>query len=337
MTFNLVFKKGQHILKTQRFAAQKTKGRQSYKEHHGSNADYYHIYTDNSLKAHMSALKRFSAYCVQHDIKRLMDITNQDIGNYALYLQNDEGLSAWTVKNHLMTINHLLIGVGLKKEEDAFTATKWNQHHRGANRIHAKKRENIQHNRSQTASQWRSAHSRAYLNHRALIDTERAFGLRQAEVTKVDPAKPSIIADCFFQCQDNLYCFVLKGKGGRPRFATCRQDLKSEMQQLYHFQKLTSLPRNMDQMKKFAVNFGKRHEVNYRKDEYLYHTKIENLKNHINRREYAQIRLRELDHTMKGHGKIRTINGVRDYENRFLQLAQDLGHNRIGILGNYLG
>ena len=130
---------------------------------------------------------------------------------------------------------------------------------------------------------------------------------------------------------------ILKGKGGRPRLVTCRQDLSSAMQQLYHFQKLTSLLRNMDQMKKFAVNFAKRHEVNYRKDEYLYRTKIENLKNHINRREYAQVRLHEFDHTMKGEGKLRTINCIKDYENRFLQLVQDLGHNRISILGNYLG
>ena len=68
---------------------------------------------------------------------------NNLIGKFALYLQNDEQLSAWIVKNYLITINHLLIGANLRQEKDAFTAAKWNQHHRGTNRIYTKKRENI--------------------------------------------------------------------------------------------------------------------------------------------------------------------------------------------------
>lgn len=335
---DLIWKKGRTLLRKQRFDARYVRGgRAAFKAHHGSNADYYHIYTDNSLKAHLSALKRFAAYCADNEIKRLMDITTSDIGNYALYLQNHEHLSAWTVKNHIMMINHLLIGAHLRDESAAFHATYWNSTHEDDEQINAKRRVDISHNRAETAQQWREAHQRAYQNHQAMLDTERAFGLRRAEITKVDPAKPSIIADCFFKHDHDYYCLVVKGKGGRPRLATCRRDLQNEMQQLYHFHKLKQLPQTMAEMKRFTNYFMKKHEVDYRKDHYLYHTNIARVKNHINRREYAQVRLHDLDQTMAGTGKQHTINGVKDYENRFLQLARDLGHNRIGILGNYLG
>lgn len=338
MVVNRIWSNGKNLLRKQRGSAKRMKGRQNYKEHHGGkSADYRHIYTDNSLKAHLIALRKFADYCELKDVRRFKDVDYDVVGGFALYLQNELGLSAWTVKNYLMTINHLLIGAGLRAEDDAFSAQKWNKNHRGSHRIKSKMRKDIQHNRSMTAQAWRDQHKQQYLNNRALIDTERAFGLRQAEVDKIDDAKPSIIAPCFFKNNDDLYCLVVRGKGGRPRLATCRQDMRDEMLKLYGFQNLKYVPQNMEQLKHFTNSFMAQHASMYRRNEYLYQTNIHDLPNHINRREYAQERLRELDRNMQGKGKQRTINGVKDYENRFIRLAQDLGHNRIGILGNYLG
>ena len=72
------------------------------------------------MKAHFVALRKFADYCELKDVRRFKDVDYNVVGDFALYLQNELGLSAWTVKNYLMTINHLSIGAGLRAEDDAF-------------------------------------------------------------------------------------------------------------------------------------------------------------------------------------------------------------------------
>ena len=93
------------------------------------------------------------------------------------------------------------------------------------------------------------------------------------------------------------------GKGGRPRLATCRQDMRDETLKLYGFQNLKYVPQNMEQLKHFTNSFMAQHASIYRRNEYLYQINIHDLPNHVNRRKYAQERLRELDKSMPGQGQ----------------------------------
>src|SRR5699024_12528129 len=98
--------------------------------------------------------------------------------------------------------------------------------------LKAKNKGEIMNNRRQTAQEWRKENATLYSNNRRLIDTARAIGLRKSELCKTDKNKTAIVKNRFIECKDGLYCFVRYGKGGRPRFATCRKVVGSKMRRM---------------------------------------------------------------------------------------------------------
>lgn len=92
--------------------------------------------------------------------------------------------------------------------------------------------------------------------------------------------------------------------------------------------------------------FSKPKEVKYegkvsdpRRVDYVFDVKVSgDLRFHIHRQEYAQVRLAEEFHD-KGryNNKQKTINNITGNITAFKAVANDLGHGRIDVLGNYLG
>lgn len=308
--------------------------------HHGSQkADYTHIYSRNSLNTHTRAIHKFCVWAKENQIKRIRQISHEVVGNYCLFLQN-QGYSAWTIKAEITAINHVMVGTGNWDKNTVFTATKWNATHdvKTHTLIKRKNRGEIWNNRRQTAADWRIENPTLYKNNQQLIDTTRAFGLRKSEICHANLDKPSIVANSFFESQGKLYCFVPYGKGGRPRFATCRADLIDEMCKYYDFQSIGKLPHEMDHIKNFRDNFMKRNEEVYRKNGYLFNGKVSGrLRFHIQRREYAQKRLSEEFDKWGQQNTQKTINGVTGNIRAFHEVSLDLGHGRIDVLGNYIG
>ena len=229
----------------------------SQNKHHGAKkADYMHVYSNNSLKTHERAIHKFCSWAKENRIKRIRQINYDVIGNYCLYLQS-KGYSAWTIKAGITAINHVMVGTGNWSKNDVFTASKWNKGHdaKFQTLIKRKNRGEIWNNRRQSAEQWRKENETLYENNRSLIDTARAFGLRRSELCHTSKDKPSVISNSFFENKGKLYCFVPYGKGGRPRFATCRNDMENEMRQLYQFQKAKYLPQTQNDIKKFQQVF----------------------------------------------------------------------------------
>lgn len=115
--------------------------------------------------------------------------------------------------------------------------------------------------------------------------------------------------------------------------------MKNEMRQLYQFQKAKYLPQTKNDIKKFQQVFLKKNEKNYRDNNYIYNGNVSGrLRFHIQRQEYARIRLDEEFQKRGQHtDPQRTINGIQGNETAFRVVARDLGHGRIDVLGNYLG
>ena len=312
----------------------------SQNKHHGAKkADYMHVYSNNSLKTHERAIHKFCSWAKENRIKRIRQINYDVIGNYCLYLQS-KGYSAWTIKAGITAINHVMVGTGNWSKNDVFTASKWNKGHdaKFQTLIKRKNRGEIWNNRRQSAEQWRKENETLYENNRSLIDTARAFGLRRSELCHTSKDKPSVISNSFFENKGKLYCFVPYGKGGRPRFATCRNDMENEMRQLYQFQKAKYLPQTQNDIKKFQQVFLKKNEKTYRDNNYIYDGHVSGrLRFHIQRQEYARTRLDEEFKTKGRHSNTqRTINGVKGNETAFRAVAKDLGHGRIDVLGSYI-
>lgn len=326
----------QYLLKMQRNNAFRAKNR-----HHGAtHADYTHIYSDKSLTTHEKAVESFCKWAETQDIKRINQINHDVIGNYCLDLQK-HGYSAWTIKCGITALNHIMVQTGHWDSNTVFSATTWNKQHKGnfSVQLKNKNRGEIWNNHRQTAEQWRKDHQTLYEHNKQLIDTARAFGVRKSELCHISKEKPALIANSFFSHQGKLYAFVPYGKGGRPRFAQCRSDLKNEMLGYYHFQPLTKLPASMYEVKNFRNLFVKRNEENYRKDHYIFDNHISGrLRFHIQRAEYANVRLTE-EFTKWGryNNTQKTINGVTGNIMAFKRVANDLGHGRIDVLGNYIG
>src|SRR5699024_1281783 len=112
-----------------------------------------------------------------------------------------------------------------------------------------------------TAQEWRKENATLYSNNRRLIDTARAFGLRKSELCHTDKNKPAIVKNSFFECKGRLYCFVPYGKGGRPRFATCRKDLESAMRRMYEGWQVKCRPSTVIATNRCRDVFGHRNEA----------------------------------------------------------------------------
>lgn len=324
-----------YLLKQQRHA-----GKHAQNAHHGAkNADYTHIYSDASLDRHIKAVRSFCQWGKEHGVKYTKDITPRKLGEYCMDMQS-HGYSAWTIKAGITAVNHIMVQTGHWDRKHVFSATKWNNGHSNYHKdLKRKNRGEILNNRRQTAKEWRKENSTLYANNRRLIDTARAFGLRKSELCHSSKDKPSIVENSFFEYKGQIYCFVPYGKGGRPRFATCRKDLESEMRNLYQPLKVKHIPTTMTDIKRFRDIFVMKNQEIYRKNDYLYQGNVSGrLRFHIQRREYAQKRLSE---EFKKWGQYNntqiTINGVRGNVRAFHEVANDLGHGRIDVLGNYIG
>ena len=64
---------------------QRKDGRKAIEAHHGATkADYYHIYSDKSLKTHQDAATSFCKWADDNGINRINQISHDVVGRYCL-------------------------------------------------------------------------------------------------------------------------------------------------------------------------------------------------------------------------------------------------------------
>lgn len=82
------------------------------------------------------------------------------------------------------------------------------------------------------------------------------------------------------------------GKGGRSRFARCRQDMQVTMEQYYQPFKINSVPHDMKTIYEFRDNWLA-YQRELRQQQYLFTKYDHRVSFHCQRQEYAQVRLAE--------------------------------------------
>lgn len=347
----------------QRKAGQRTTRNAVKRAHGGRSADYRHIYSQNSLKKHLSRVNHFAEYAKQNGIKNLNQLTPEVAKNYLIWERDQHvrgysGYSASTIASDALMLNHVMIGGNYWK-----TAQKLEKSHIAGmpkrSTILAKQRQ-----KKIASDEWRKMYPHTYSTYKAQIDTLRAFGLRRRELTGGTAKNRSdgLGTHSIFEYRGRLWVHT-QGKGGKIRWAQCRKDLEPEMRRLYadnvrplkHF---PSTPKADKDMFNHDLKLNKQFYTGY----------AHSTPSHIFRAEYAQKKLLELNQRQyTGYrdkigykrigvkpdgrpkwGRYTKKNGISLHSTykigaytaqrgAFYTLSKMMGHNRLDVLQSYLG
>lgn len=325
--------------------------RDTYKDKSGHKADYYRIYSHQSYILHWKRAQSFAKYLkLETKVRKMEEITKEVAIQYLLH-QKEKGLSAATIGADALMINHLMIGSGLWSPKERVIKS---QIATMPKRSYLERR-----NKLLTSSEWRAQHPEDYQKFKDQIDTIRAFGLRRRESFSVrsQASTQGFGPKSIYRGPDGRLEALVRGKGGKIRFAPVREDLSDRMEQLYG---QYARPARADLLSSDTYRRVMAQNKPFYAD--LPHS----IPAHIFRAEYAQRRLQELNkhsysgtRTVKsyvrdGHkpdGKWRwkqatkTINLADTWQvgaykaqyGAFFELSKDLGHNRLDVLRHYLG
>ena len=333
-------------------AQQKRAGsRHSYKIKSNHRADYTRIYSYRSYELHWKRAQTFAAWLKEQTNVRSMDQISREIAIQYLVYQRDRGLSASTIGADALMINHLMIGSGHWRPEDRVVKSS----------IAGMPKRSYLERRTKllTSAEWRQTYPDRYQRHRDEIDTMRAFGLRRREMFSVrSQAKTEGFGpQSIYRGADGRLLALVRGKGGKIRFAPVRLDLASRMEELYG---QYAYPATEDLLKKEVYI---RH---MRANRPFYSEPSSKIPAHIFRAEYAQERLKQLNNQQyqgfrtvktyihdgrKPDGKWRWVPSTKEINladnwqigsykaqyGAFFELSKELGHNRLDVLRHYLG
>lgn len=317
----------------------------------GKMADYRHIYSDNSYKDHWARAQCFAQYLrTQTSIRKYDEISPEAAIEY-LKAQLEAGYSASTIGSDALAINHLMIGAGYWAENQRIIKSK----------IPGMPKRSVVYQRYKplTSQEWRDRNHDLYSKYKDQIDLIRAFGLRRRELSSGTSlnGKDGIGPKTLFRAKNGLLVAQAMGKGGKLRFAEVREDMTEEMEAKYgrYARPISSAAKSDKQF---------RNMIKHNKP--FFSSFAHRVPTHIFRADYAQNKLRELNHrhysgfhTVKkyrraGHdssGKQRyepylkrlddsktyQIGAYRAQYGAFFELSQSMGHNRLDVLLSYLG
>ena len=298
------------------------------------------IFSERSLKANLSAWEQFSAWASEQGVKNLNKVTPELVTEFLTEKaqsggRDGKGATAKTLKGYLGAINKVMEVSGQWSNSDRMSLSE------SAIEVRSDYKQGY---KPLTASEWRERHSESAERHSALFDTISAFGLRSAEVQKLN--EHSIV-----ECKGKLYVQTI-GKGGKFRIAECRNDMQGRMRELHakhikQVQNLSSLTekRCLRDMKDESKRLN------------IYGAKSHKLPKHIFRAEYAQGLLKEKlaeatkwggVHGFKPYSDLDKLpkSEWRNYTTRigtwqgnaeaFLTVSKALGHNRLDVLLRYI-
>jgi hypothetical protein len=278
------------------------------------------------------------------------------------------GASEKTLKGYVSAVNHVMVGSNghfWKPQEKLALSDIYGRRDTrfgGNKEPHGKAYGTVY--KDLTASEWRAANPDAYERNRKLVDTNRAFGLRNREIFGTRGRGEYGLTDRSFVINNGRIGVETVGKGGKYRVAWARRDMNQQMLSIFGSMARVFRSDLTQEQRSRGFNAITRngHKIFYRSHEFI--------PTHINRAEYAQQLLREriaiwehryeqMDRTghiaphrgeFKGYSrltgsKLNELHGL-GYETTianysgpieaFQEVSQQLGHNRLDVLLTYL-
>ncbi|MFL2113515.1 hypothetical protein [Latilactobacillus curvatus] len=342
-----VFNQMKHYLAVQRRSGNFSVSRHVDKmNQNGKMANYQAIYSDNSYKTHLSRAMNFSDWVKENhaEIKDFRAINKDLASEYLAYQKeyggrNDGPASAHTLSADATMLNHVFVGTNL-----------WDSPLRKSDIADMPKRslDTIVNNRSLTSNEWLERHETLYVRNEQLIDTARAFGLRRSELIAGGRYDRALNTGSFFINEAGKLSVATVGKGGKYRLAEVTEEYAPKMRVYYaqYARPISELPEE----KEFKENLG-----HY---ERFFSQNNHDIPIHIHRAYYAQTKFDEINRQYRGQNDvykkitydrngqkvIRSVSGSEQIKigtkegsyGAFMQVSENLGHNRLDVLNNYL-
>lgn len=196
-----------------------------------------------------------------------------------------------------------------------------------------------------TADEWKLANKGTYEKYRELFDTAEGFGLRRRELGDLNTKS-------FIQDKNGKMYVQTIGKGGKYRIAESTLDKNERMRELYGRQSI-----KVDDIEKFT--YKKEKLLSYSRDKHeklnIRGNESHHIPMHIFRSKYAQKSLEEKIGALKskidepnwvGYRNLRfddinnntiiTIGRFTGPAEAFVEVSQNLGHNRLDVLLKYV-
>lgn len=297
------------------------------------NVIYDKIYSDLSLKTHLSRIEQFAFWLRDNhpDISDLRQITHDIAGQY-LQSQQDTGKSAYTIGADMLAINRVQIGVGnwsepIKKSDYGLQ-----------NRNFSDLKNNNNHNR--TDAQLQKDEIMRY-KYRDIITYGQAFGLRRSELLPSDSRQTVAGTNSLYSKNGKIY-HVTTGKGGRLRAIECLSSHEKYISDNYG-DYIRPMPPYLDKNHYNKDDIAKFRLEHKQQSERFFNSVDRSLRVHVECRQYyANHKLTEImqnrEETYINEEKVK-INGIEIPKDVADYIAHQLGHgaNRYDVLRRYIG
>ena len=298
----------------------------TYQKTRGRVATHDAIWSKGSFKALKSSAKRVAQFAKDQGFKTIFDLQNKENLQKIFTAETSAGLSAGTQSQDLRLVNHILLGKGLAntqlKKEDVGIARRSN--------LIAEQRY-----KSLTSKEWENTHKIAYKHHRAQIEFIRDTGLRRSELSAFKLYKVN-----------DTYEVLTIGKNGKSRFAEVRPSTEGAVLNVLGNPQVPSISTEKAQEILEKPSYIKA-QIQSQGQSIKLSNKIPS---HIHRAYYAQQLIQQLANRDYSSTSYTTRSGVVHGGNEmyqigeykapygaFMELSEDMGHNRLEVLKNYLG
>lgn len=293
---------------------------------------YDKIYSDLSLRTHLSRIEQFAAWLKNNhpEIRDLHQITHDIAGQY-LRSQQDTGKSAYTIGADMLALNRIQIGTGnwsepIKKSDYGLQ-----------NRNFSDLRNNNNNRTDEQAKQDEIMRNR----YPALIAYGQAFGLRRSELVPSDSRQTVAGTNSLYEKNGKIY-HVTTGKGGRLRAIECLATHHKYITDNYgeYIKPMPLYLQKNDYSRQDVAKFKAEHK---QQSERFFNSVDRSLRIHVECRQYyANQKLTEImqkrEVTYINEEKVK-INGIEIPKSAADFVAHQLGHgtNRYDVLQRYIG
>lgn len=296
---------------------------------------YDKIYSDLSLKTHLSRIEGFAAWLKSNhpEVRDLSDITKDIAGQYLIEQQSADK-SAYTIGSDMLAINRVQMGAGnwsepIKKSDYGLK-----------NRNFGDLRNNNNNNR--TESQIKQDEIMRY-KYRDIIAYGQAFGLRRSELLPSgDTSNRKTVAGSHSLYEKNGKIYhVTTGKGGRLRAIECLATHHKYITDNYG-EHIKPMPLYL-QKNHYSRDDIAKFKLEHKQSEQFFSSVDRSLRIHVECRQYyANHKLTEImqnrEETYINEEKVK-INGIEIPKTVADYIAYQLGHGpqRYDVLRRYIG
>lgn len=296
--------------------------------------DNKYIYAEKSLIEHKRNWKQFAEWLKDKNIKTIGKIKQETVEEYVKFLA-ENNYAKKTIESRIGAVNKIMQVSGRWEREDRVILSK-------IENINIKSlKRNVY--KDLTGNEWISKNKDIYQKNKDLFDTVQAFGLRRKEVMELN--NRSFLIDN----KNKMYVQTI-GKGGKYRIAeVANEEMNKNMLRLYgniakplntaNEDKLSRTIRNEDERLNIKGANCHKFGLHIHRAEYARRLLENKIKNEIEiKREYkGYSHLKTKGLSKKEMSEIETkIGTYKASVKSFIEVSQNLGHNRLDVLLNYL-